>query len=114
MGHCTQTHFNGRRRVQIKTTAEADPVLDLMLKSRGLPELAFIDNSDGLASSNAKVVAVKRGVPGCYAVETEATADELNAQRKVTAAQREAMRFGSMFGWGSRLATPEAWADAVL
>ena len=21
---------------------------------------------------------------------------------------------GSMFGWGSRLATPEAWADAVL
>lgn len=100
--------------MQIKTTTEADPVLDLMLKGKGLPELAFIDNSNGLAATKARIVAVKRGVPGCYAVETEATADELNAQHNVTAAQREAMRFGSMFGWGSRLATPEAWADAVL
>lgn len=111
MGHCTQAHFVGRERVQIKSTTEADPVLDLVLKSKGLPELAFIDNSDGLASTNAKVVAVKRGVPGCYAVETESTADELNAKHGVTSAQREAMRFGSMFGWGSRLATPQAWEN---
>lgn len=100
--------------MQIKTTAEADPSLDLELKSKGLPPLAFIDNSDGLASTSARIVAVKRGVPGCYAVATEATADELNTQHGVTAAQREAMRFGSMFGWGSRLATPQAWEDASL
>jgi len=97
--------------VQIKTTAEADPTLDLELKTKGLPPLAFIDNSDGLAATEARVVAVKRGVPGCYAVETESTADELNAKHGVTSAQREAMRFGSMFGWGSRLATPQAWEN---
>ena len=98
--------------MQIKTTTEADPTLDLELKTKGLPPLAFIDNSDGLAATKARIVAVKRGVPGCYAVETEATADELNAERGVTPAQREAMRFGSMFGWGSRLATPQAWEAA--
>ena len=77
--------------MQIQTTAEADPTLDLELETKGLPPLAFIDNSDGLAATKARIVAVKRGV---------------------TPAQREAMRFGSMFGWGSRLATPQAWEAA--
>jgi hypothetical protein len=86
---------------------------DAMLAARGLPEIAFLDNSNGMAGADSKVVAVKRGEAGCYVVVTACSADELNAQHSVTIAQREAMRMGSMFGWQVPGAYPERWAGLL-
>lgn len=88
---------------------EAMEFSDEMLAARGLPPIAFIDNTEGLAQTGRKVVAIKRGMPGCYAIVTACTADELNAQRGVTAAQREAMLMGSLFGWHVPGADPKHW-----
>jgi hypothetical protein len=82
---------------------------DDMLAERGLPPLAFIDNHNGMAATEGKVVAVKRGEPGCYAVITALSADELNRQKGVSAAQREAMLSGSLFGWHVPAAYPSHW-----
>lgn len=79
------------------------------LAQRGLPPVAFFDNADGLAVSNTSVVCVKRGEAGCYAVETTLSADVLNEQHGVSAAQKEAMLAGSMFGWECRAAYPHTW-----
>lgn len=38
-------------------------------------------------------------------------ADELNAQRKITKAQRKAMEYGSMFGWGTGGADPDNYNE---
>lgn len=93
------------RNLETTVTAERDAEL----AERGLPPLAFIDNSTGFAACGAAVVAVRRGEPGCYAVQTALSADQLNAQHGVSDAQREAMHAGSMFGWDCKASFPWTW-----
>ena len=80
-------------------------VPDDVLAARGLPELAFIDNSRRVYGPSS-VVAVRRGDACWYEVETELTADELNAQHGVNHAQAQAMLLGSIFGWNCGPACP--------
>jgi hypothetical protein len=91
----------------LETTVSAER--DAELAERGLPPLAFVDNSTGFAASGASVVAVRRGEPGCYAVQTDLSAEQLNAQHGVSEAQREAMHAGSMFGWDCKASFPCTW-----
>lgn len=71
---------------------------DAQLEARGLPEVAFIDNSRRV-NGDSPVIGVRRGQTGYYPVWTNQTADELNQANGVTPAQREAMHNGSLFGW---------------
>lgn len=71
---------------------------DAQLEARGLPEVAFIDNSRRV-NGDSPVIGVRRGQTGYYPVWTNLTADELNQDNGVTPAQREAMHNGSLFGW---------------
>lgn len=82
---------------------------DADLAARGLPDLAFVDNGNGLVPLSTAVVAIKRGERGCYQVRTELDAAALNAQCDVSPEQREAMLAGSMFGWECRASFPETW-----
>lgn len=78
---------------------------DSTLADRGLPEVAFIDNSDK-QHGPSPVIGVRRGEAGYYPIFTPLSADELNAERNVTSAQREAMYNGSLFGWDTPSADP--------
>lgn len=73
----------------------------------GLPETAFVDNSWNKSSGAPPVIGIKRGHMGFWPISTDATADDLNESMGVSEAQREAMHFGSMFGWGSPGADPK-------
>jgi hypothetical protein len=75
-----------------------DQLRDHELAKRGLPQLAYIDNSKRIYG-NSPLVAVKRGEQGFYPIEALLSADQLSAFEGVTDAQREAMLTGSMFGW---------------
>ena len=79
---------------------------DQALAARGLPEMAFIDNSRDKSPSATKVIGVRRGETGYYPIHSRLSADELNAKYKVTPAQREAMYNGSLFGWETPGADP--------
>jgi len=83
-----------------------DEARDTALAKRGLPSLAYVDNSKRIYHEEAAVIAVKRGESGFYPIHTNLSADELNAFENVTAAQREAMLMGSMFGWHLKGAEP--------
>lgn len=77
-----------------------------------LPEMAFIENARGIYTGpdgTPPVIAVKRGEMGYHPIYTRATADDLNAGRGVTPAQREAMLAGSMFGWHVPAADPSRY-----
>jgi hypothetical protein len=78
---------------------------DDTLAARGLPEKAFIDNAQHTCGPSP-VIGVKRGESGYYPIWTHCTADELNEAHGVTAAQREAMYAGSLFGWHTPAADP--------
>lgn len=80
-------------------TNPLDVLRDEELAKRGLPEVAYIDNSWDKSAGAAPVIAVKRGEAGYYPIHTAKSADELNGSSGVTAAQREAMHIGSMMGW---------------
>lgn len=82
---------------------------DEELAARGLPEKAFIDNARDQSTGAPRILGVKRGESGYYPIFTGLSADELNAMHGVSAAQREAMYFGSLFGWEVPGAYPEAW-----
>jgi len=84
-----------------------DQARDDALAQRGLPPIAYADNSDRRYDSAAPVIALKRGEPGYYPVHGRLTAEELNALEGVTPAQREAMLTGSMFGWHLKGADPK-------
>lgn len=83
--------------------------MDVFNTLQKLPSIAYIDNSNGVAHSDidAPVVAVKRGVPGCYAIHTHRSASELNAAEGTTPAQVAAMHAGSLFGWDVPAADPD-------
>ena len=63
--------------------------------------------------STGEVIGIKRGEKGYYTIKTMATATELNRALKVTKAQEEAMVIGSMFGWDSPGADPDAYPSMV-
>lgn len=88
-------------------TNPLDQARDEALAGRGLPPIAYADNSEGIYGTDAKVVAIKRGESGFYPIHSRLTAEELNALESVTLAQREAMLTGSMFGWHLKGADPE-------
>lgn len=77
------------------------------LASRGLPEVAYIQNGDG-RYGKSPIIAVKRGEAGYYQIFSRAAAAELNARSGVSTAQVGAMLAGSMFGWDSPAAWPQA------
>lgn len=85
-----------------------DAIRDRELANRGLPEVAYIDNSWNKSAGAAPVIAVKRGESGYYPIFTEQSVDDLNASCGVTVAQREAMHIGSMAGWHVPGANPAA------
>lgn len=89
----------------MRSIQPADPTLDQSLAARGLPEIAFLDNKDNLHGPSP-VIGVRRGEAGYYPISTPLSADELNAERDVTSAQREAMYNGSLFGWDTPSADP--------
>ena len=78
---------------------------DAQLEARGLPEVAFIDNSRQV-NGKSPVIGVRRGETGYYPIWTNLTADELNDANGVTPAQAQAMFNGSLFGWETPGADP--------
>ncbi len=84
-----------------------DKARDQALVARGLPPIAYADNTKGIYGSEARVIAIKRGESGFYPIQSRLTADQLNDAEGVTPAQREAMLSGSMFGWHLKGADPE-------
>lgn len=73
---------------------------DAELEARGLPKMAFLDNTDRRhTDSSASVVAIRRGERGFYSIPTEYTADQLNSAAGVTDTQVKAMEMGSKKGW---------------
>lgn len=83
-----------------------------MVDLNKLPEIAYKDNpKDGQFSTDAPVIAFKRGEKGYYPVMTPATAAELNANKGTTLAQVEAMHMGSLFGWDVPGANPDNYNE---
>lgn len=81
---------------------------DALLRARGLPALAYVDNYDKTPGT-APVICVKRGELGYFGVSTTQTAEELNHGIGVTPAQAEAMHVGSVMGWSVPGAYPQTW-----
>jgi len=71
-----------------------------------LPGIAFAH----LVAKKA-TVAITRGEPQFYHVDTTKTAEELNRQYGVTPAQARAMLCGVLLGWRSSLANPDLYGD---
>jgi hypothetical protein len=85
-------------------------ITDQELQTRGLPKVAFIDNSHDKSPGVAPIIAVKRGEMGYYPIWTHCTVDELNESNGVTKAQCQAMHIGSMVGWHVPGSYPDVFA----
>lgn len=72
-----------------------------------LPGVAF-----ATLAITGETIAICRGEPSYYRVETTKTAEELNAMYGVSPAQARAMLAGTIRGWHTLLADPE-WHDAA-
>ncbi len=78
--------------------------------AEGLPEMCF-----SILRNTGALICIKRGESGYYPsdwdtgdpAQNRELADDINQQLGVTAAQREAMEAGSMFGWGCPAADPK-------
>lgn len=88
-----------------------ETIRDEELAKRGLPEIAYIDNSWNKSPDAPPVIAVKRGESGYYPIRTAWSADRLNAAAGVTKGQAEAMHIGSMVGWHAPGANPAMWTE---
>lgn len=67
-----------------------------------LPGIAF-----ATLAISGETIAICRGEPNYYRVETTKSAEELNSMYGVTPAQAKAMLAGTMLGWHTLLANPE-------
>ncbi len=72
-----------------------------------LPVIAF-----ATLAVSGETIAICRGEPSHYRVETTKTAEELNTLYGVSPAQAQAMLAGTTFGWHTRLADPEQYDTA--
>ena len=90
----------------LETQHAIERARDQALAERGLPEMAFIDNSADKSPGAPPVIGIRRGESGYHPVFTPLSADELNARNRVTPAQRVAMHNGSLFGWETPGADP--------
>lgn len=89
---------------------------DVLAILNKLPQHAFVDNrrADGsrvVPDCEAPVINVVRGREGYSPIQTPLTADELNASIGVTPAQREALLHGSMFGFHTKGADLDNYAE---
>ena len=71
-----------------------------------LPGIAF-----ATLALSGETIAICRGEPHYYRVETSKTADELNSMYGVSPAQAKAMLAGTMLGWHTLLANPDFYDD---
>jgi hypothetical protein len=67
-----------------------------------LPGIAF-----ATLAVSGQTIAICRGGPSYYRVETTKTAAELNTMYGVSPAQARAMLAGTILGWHTRLADPD-------
>lgn len=67
-----------------------------------LPGIAF-----ATLAVSGETIAICRGEPSHYRVQTTKTAEELNSMYGVSPAQARAMLAGSVLGWHTPLADPE-------
>lgn len=81
---------------------------DEELAARGLPEIAYVDNTWDKSDGAPPVIAIRRGESGFHPIHTTLSAAALNQASGVTWAQAEAMHTGSMFGWTVPGAHPRA------
>lgn len=72
-----------------------------------LPGIAF-----ATLAVSGETIAIFRGEPNHYRVETTKTAEELNTIYGVTPAQARAMLAGTTHGWHALLADPEQYDTA--
>lgn len=72
-----------------------------------LPDMAYIDNSDGRVPGAASILCIKRGESGFQSVSSTLTAAVLNEALGVSFAQAEAMFIGAVFGWDVEGAHPD-------
>jgi hypothetical protein len=94
-------------------TATVSPLRDADLAARGLPPVAYVENTWNRSPDAPRIVAVKRGETGYYPIETKCTAAELNDAIGITHAQAQAMYAGSMFGWDVKGADPATYAGRL-
>ena len=80
-------------------------VLDTLTK---LPKLCAARSP----SDNSPIL-IRRGETGYYPYRRDLDVDVFNARHGVTPAQREAMLYGSCFGWEAPAADPDNHADTV-
>ncbi|MEK7759165.1 MAG: hypothetical protein AAB304_06145 [Pseudomonadota bacterium] len=69
-----------------------------------LPGIAF-----ATLAITGETIAICRGEPSYYRVETTKTAEELNTMYGVSPAQARAMLAGTIRGWHTLLANPERY-----
>lgn len=107
-GHEIHAHLWQRENWSIQTEQECfSPRL-----AEGLPELCF-----SVLPSTGELICIKRGESGYYPsdwsttdpVQNRELSDENNERLGVTKAQEEAMKVGSMIGWGVPGADPAAY-----
>lgn len=72
-----------------------------------LPGIAF-----ATLAVSGETIAICRGEPSYYRVETTKTAEELNTMYGVSPAQAQAMLAGTTLGWHALLADPEQYDTA--
>jgi hypothetical protein len=94
--------------------AAAHLQVDVLATLQKLPPKVFIKNEhNGLFSTDAPVVCIKRGERGYYPIYTSLTAEELNKEHNPDEFQIEAMHLGSLCGWEVPGADPDYHRKAV-
>ena len=71
-----------------------------------LPAIAF-----ATLATTGEVIAIFRGEPRPYRVETTKSVDELNRMYGVTPGQARAMLAGAQLGWDAQLANPALYGE---
>lgn len=69
-----------------------------------LPVIAF-----ATLAASGETIAIRRGEPSHYRLETTKTAEELNMMYGVSPAQAQAMLAGTTLGWHAPQADPEQY-----
>lgn len=89
---------------------------DVLANLQKLPPIAFIDNRTDengvrrVPNTDADVIAIRRGEDGFFPLTTPHDADWHNTVEGVTPQQREAMFYGSVFGWNTLAADADSYA----